>query len=104
MTSTPRPIDAASASADTDERALLDRLDRRDLAALARLYDLHAPAAFGLARHLLPTDDDAADVVLDAFLALWRCPPSPRHERSVRAHLLALVYLVYLGYGADRAR
>lgn len=102
MTSTRRPIDAASASADTDERALLDRLARRDPAALARLYDLHAPAAFGLARHLLPTDDAAADVVHDAFLALWRRAPCPRDERSVRVRLLALVYLGYLD--AARAR
>ena len=40
-------------------------------AALASLYDRHAPLVFGAALRLTPDRGRAEDVVLDTFLALW---------------------------------
>jgi RNA polymerase sigma-70 factor (ECF subfamily) len=69
---------------------LLAASARGDRAALARLYDRHAPWLLGLGTRLLGDRTAAEEVLHELFLELWqdarrfRGPPG-----TVRAHLLA---------------
>jgi RNA polymerase sigma-70 factor (ECF subfamily) len=54
-----------------DERRLLARLRARDEAALAELYDQLAPWLLGLAFRILGDEDEAEEVVSDAFVHVW---------------------------------
>lgn len=54
------------------ERSLLRRLKARDERALAELYDLLAPWVLGLAFRILQDEDEAEEVVGEAFAQVWR--------------------------------
>ncbi len=54
-----------------DERRLGQRLRDRDETALAELYDHLAPWLLGLAFRILGDEDEAEEVVSDAFLHVW---------------------------------
>ena len=67
-----RATHATSDAADAPpDEALAALVSRRDAAALAQLYDRHAPAVYALARHMLGPAD-AEEVVQEVFLVLWR--------------------------------
>ena len=69
------PTDPASASIRSTDReieALIERIRRRDAAAMAELFDLFSRRAFGLAYRILGDGSEAEDVVQDTFLSLWR--------------------------------
>jgi RNA polymerase sigma-70 factor, ECF subfamily len=51
---------------------LVQRMSRGDSAALATLYERHAPRLSAIAQHLLGQPDDAEDVLHDVFLDVWR--------------------------------
>ena len=59
------------ASADMTDTALVRDVAAGSEAALASLYDRHAPLVFGTALRLTPDRGRAEDVVLETFLALW---------------------------------
>jgi RNA polymerase sigma-70 factor (ECF subfamily) len=63
--------------ADTEERALIVRLQRRDPKALAELYDSYGRAAFGLVLRVVRDRAIAEDLVQETFLRVWN-----------RAHLI----------------
>lgn len=72
-----------------------------DDAALAELYDRHAPFAFGVALKILRSQDEAEDVVHDAFVAIVERADQFRPDRgSVAAWLVTTVRNLAL----DRAR
>jgi len=50
---------------------LVVRLQRREAAALAELYDTTSRRAFGLAMRILRDEGAAADVVQEAFTWIW---------------------------------
>jgi len=54
------------------ERTLIRRLKARDERALEELYDLLAPWVLGLAFRILQDEDEAEEVVADAFAQVWR--------------------------------
>ncbi len=56
---------------DALDRELLGAIARGDHAALARLYDRHAPALLGVAVRILGSRSDAEDLVHDVFLEAW---------------------------------
>jgi RNA polymerase sigma-70 factor (ECF subfamily) len=56
----------------SDERALVERIAMGDEAAFAAAYDRHASQLFGSVVRFLGDREAAAEVVQDAFLALWR--------------------------------
>jgi RNA polymerase sigma-70 factor, ECF subfamily len=58
--------------ASIDETALLDGLRRGDERASEALVRAHAGAMLAVARRFVGNDDDAADVVQDAFLSAFR--------------------------------
>jgi RNA polymerase sigma-70 factor (ECF subfamily) len=61
---------------------LIDRLRRRDEAALAALYDRYARPAFSLALRLLHDQGLAEDVLQEVFLMLWKRPEVYVTERG----------------------
>lgn len=63
--------DPIAASLRHEAVSVLTRLQRRDPAALAEVYDLFGGKAFGLAHRILGDTASAEDAVQDAFLHLW---------------------------------
>ena len=55
-----------------EERSLVRRLKARDERALAELYERLAPWVLGLAFRILHDEDEAEEVVGDAFAQVWR--------------------------------
>jgi RNA polymerase sigma-70 factor (ECF subfamily) len=62
-------IEQRSESSDVE---LVQRMSRGDSAALAALYERHAPKLSAIAQHLLGQPNDAEDVLHDVFLEVWR--------------------------------
>ncbi|MDP9265452.1 MAG: sigma-70 family RNA polymerase sigma factor [Chloroflexota bacterium] len=72
---------------------LMAALARRDLDALAALYDRHGRLAYTLAYRILGEPEAAQDVVHDAYIAAWKGASGYRHERgSVRGWLMSIVH------------
>lgn len=67
------PADAAQA--DTDEGKLLERLRAGEEAAFEQLVRANTGRLLAVARRLLPTEEDARDVVQEAFLSAFRNLP-----------------------------
>jgi len=51
---------------------LLARVVQQDVAALGALYDRHAPGIYGLIAHILPTREDADEILQAVFTRLWK--------------------------------
>lgn len=63
---------AANEAADASEHALIRRAQAGDEAAFAELVGTHQQRAFRVARHLIPSEEDARDLVQEAFLRVFR--------------------------------
>lgn len=61
---------------------LIERLRRRDEAALAALYDRYVRPAFSLALRLLHDQGLAEDVIQEVFITLWNRPEVYSPERG----------------------
>jgi RNA polymerase sigma-70 factor (ECF subfamily) len=71
---------------------LIARIQRRDEAALTALYDAWAPPLLAVAARMLGNRADAEEVLLDAFVQVWREPGRFDAARgSLRAWLTVLV-------------
>ncbi len=72
---------------------LMAALERRELDALAALYDRHGRLAYTLAYRILGEPEAAEDVVHDAYIAAWKGVAGYRSERgSVRGWLMSIVH------------
>ena len=68
---------------------LVRAMAQGDAAAVAELYDRHAPVMLALARRILGGQADAEDLVHDVFLEAWRHAPEYDASRgSVKAWLV----------------
>lgn len=77
---------------DLTDEALVTSVAAGDAEALGELYDRHGGVAYGLAYTMLRDPGDAADVVQEAFVSLWRSATRFDPLRgSVRNWLLAVV-------------
>ncbi len=56
---------------ETSDAELMERLSRNDPAALGELYDRFAPRVFGLLTHILPSRDEAEEILREVFERLW---------------------------------
>lgn len=87
-----------------DARAMA-RIVAGDEAALAELYDRHAPFVFGVALKIVKNEVEAEDVVHDAFVAIATRADQFRPERgSVAAWLVTAVRNLALDRSRRRAR
>jgi len=78
-------------SPDAELMTLLDRIGRRDDAALRLLYDRTASRLFGLALRVVRRRDWAEDVLQEAFLTVWRVAGDYRASLSPPMAWLGLI-------------
>ncbi|MFN2520124.1 MAG: RNA polymerase sigma factor [Candidatus Limnocylindria bacterium] len=72
---------------------LMAALARRELDALAALYDRHGRLAYTLAYRILGEPEAAQDVVHDAFIAAWKGADGYKADRgSARGWLMSIVH------------
>ena len=64
-----------AAATDDDDVALIQAMAGGDRAALAALYDRHAPVLMALALRILKSRGEAEDLLHDVFLEVWRTAP-----------------------------
>jgi RNA polymerase sigma-70 factor (ECF subfamily) len=69
---TPSPTRQLAADSQAQDAGLMERVRRRDPAALQELYDRHAGVVYGLGLRILRDSTEAQDLVQDVFLHLWR--------------------------------
>ena len=78
----PGPVPADSPASEPEVQALVARARQGDQVAARRLFRLYASRVYRAVRPLLPSDDEAEEVVQEcfvrAFAALDRYRPSPR--------------------------
>ncbi|HWP83317.1 MAG TPA: sigma-70 family RNA polymerase sigma factor [Bacteroidota bacterium] len=55
-----------------DDLTLLKRIERKDQQALSELYDRYASLLYTLSRRILPSPEEAEDVVQEVFLLVWK--------------------------------
>lgn len=67
------------------EAILLERIREREVAALARAYDLYSRAVYTVALRRSGNESLAEDVLHEVFLNLWRYPS---HEGYSGGHLI----------------
>lgn len=78
-----------STDAPASDEELVRASANGDTAALAALYDRHAPLMLGLARRIIGGRPEAEDVVHDVFVEAWRHAADYDEQRgSVKAWLL----------------
>lgn len=85
------------------DKALIDRLLRRDARAVAEAQKAYGAYCLGLARRILGSEEDARECVNDAFLKLWNSVP-PAAPENLRAYLARLTRnAAFDRYKRDRA-
>ncbi len=104
-----RAAAATARSLPADEgSALVAAVAGGDRQALGRLYDLHAPLLFGVAKRMLGSATAAEDLLHDVFLEVWQHAPEYTPDRgTVRAWLVVRMRsraLDRLGRGARELR
>ena len=62
---------AAAATLDVDDSVLIERVRAGEREAFSELVERHARKIFRLARHITKNEDDASDVLQDAFLKAY---------------------------------
>jgi RNA polymerase sigma-70 factor (ECF subfamily) len=70
---------------------LLDRVARRDEAALKALYDLTSGKLYGLSLRVVRNNEWAEDALQDTFLQIWRTAPDYRASLSPPMAWLGLI-------------
>ncbi|MBL8921136.1 MAG: sigma-70 family RNA polymerase sigma factor [Myxococcaceae bacterium] len=85
----PKALDAPTGSGDgaravttVEDSVLLVRAQAGDVSAFEQLVERHQQKVFAMASRMLRSDDDAAEVVQEAFLAAYRKLPEFRGESA----------------------
>lgn len=79
-----RPLDP------TDDVALLARVADGDMAAMKALYMAHAEAVTRFVRMRVRDEAEAADIVQDTMLTVWRAAAAFEGRSTVRSWMLAM--------------
>ncbi|MDP1920993.1 MAG: sigma-70 family RNA polymerase sigma factor [Myxococcales bacterium] len=97
----PRGTDNGAAGVATDEDSeLLVRAQQGEMAAFEQLVERHQQRVFAMTARMLRSDDDAAEVVQEAFLAAYRHLPDFRGESAFGSW----VYRIASNYALMRLR
>lgn len=89
------------AERDALDESAMQRVRAGDESGLSELYDRHAPFVLGLALKILRDQDEAEDVVHDAFVAIVERADQFRPERG---SLIAWLVTTVRNLALDRAR
>jgi RNA polymerase sigma-70 factor (ECF subfamily) len=81
---------AATAEPRTLPRSVLDRLPRRDPAALEAFFDAYLPRVYGYVRRLVGDDYLAEDLTQEIFLQVHRSLESYDPDRDIRPWLFSI--------------
>ena len=65
-----------------EDLALLERVQRRDEQALAKLYDRYANLLYSLARRIVSAQGESEDILQEVFLLVWNKSGSYVKERG----------------------
>ena len=76
---------------ETDLHSLIFRCQGGDRAAFRELVEQHRPLAYGLALRMLCEENDAEDVVQEAFVRVWKHIGEYRGENRFTTWLYAIV-------------
>jgi len=96
-----KPDDAAAEVAEREARrdlAAVERLKQGDARGLDDLFRRHHQAAYGIAYRLVGNQDDALDVVQEAFIHVMRGIQTFRGQSSFRTWLYRIVTHAALDY------
>lgn len=86
---------------DVPDQQLMHRIATRDQDAFALLYDRYAARVLGLLVKLVPTRDDAEDVLQETFWQVWQ--QAERYE-AARASVLGWLFLLARSRAIDQLR
>jgi RNA polymerase sigma-70 factor (ECF subfamily) len=79
------------AEQNNEDHALMERIQRRDEQALAKLYDRYASVLYTLVLRIVPTSEEAEDILQEIFLQVWNKSNSFLQNRgTVYSWLVAL--------------
>jgi RNA polymerase sigma-70 factor (ECF subfamily) len=79
------------AERNNEDHALMERIQRRDEQALAKLYDRYASVLYTLVLRIVPTSEEAEDIMQEIFLQVWNKSNSFLQNRgTVYSWLVAL--------------
>lgn len=73
-----------------DDAALMVRIAKGDRSAMRSIYERHAPAARNFVRKRLNDPAEAADIVHDVMLDVWRSAAKFAGDSAVRTWILAI--------------
>jgi RNA polymerase sigma-70 factor, ECF subfamily len=85
-----RDLSIPVSSAPPEAETLVDRLRRREIAAVGEAYDAHASAVLAFARRLVGDDASAQDLVHDVFVTLPSAIRGFLGGSSLRTFLLSI--------------
>lgn len=104
---TPKPLDPPQGSGDgarvvtmVEDSVLLLRAQAGEMSAFEELVNRHQQRVFAMTARMLRSDDDAAEVVQEAFLAAYRKLPEFRGEAAFGSW----VYRIAANYALMRLR
>lgn len=72
-----------------DDRVLIERMARRDPAALGEVFDRYGKVVFGTLHQMLPSASAANEVCQEVFLQLWQAADT-HFEHGTPVHQLLL--------------
>jgi len=87
-----------------EEHALIERAIRGDRYSFRMLVEAHKTVAHNMALRLLRQEEDAEEIVQDAFLKAYHALPSFRREASFKTWILKIVHHLCLNRLRDRQR
>jgi RNA polymerase sigma-70 factor (ECF subfamily) len=74
------------------DEALLQRIGSGDMTAMKALYETHADAVRRFVRARIRDEFEAADIVHDTMMAVWRSADSFTGRSSVRSWMLSIAH------------
>tara|TARA_B100000686_G_scaffold327272_1_gene386028 strand:- start:1144 stop:1761 length:618 start_codon:yes stop_codon:yes gene_type:complete len=89
---------------DPEEQQRIRRIVEGDADAFANLIEDFHPMAFGLAYRILLHQEDAEEVVQDAFIKIHAAMRSFRGDSSLKTWILRIVFRLSLNRRRDRSR
>jgi RNA polymerase sigma-70 factor, ECF subfamily len=95
---------AVSEGTGFDDKQLARRIRKGDLEAFRFFFDAHKELLAGFLRKRQVPDDDACDIIQNAFITIWERRSEIDDTKSLRAYLFRISYTRALNYFRDNAK